>query len=206
MYNRMTINGNIIQRENKVKYLGLMIDETLSWKDHIDYLIASLSKFYGIFNKIKHFVPKKHKLTIYNAYVLSKICYGIEIYGSLSETLNNRLQIVSNKLLKILFKLSPFHSTNQLHKELDILKVKDVYKSRVLNFVFLCLNHTPLCMFNNYFQKRQNLHDRNLRDKKNLHVPVGYSAMALSTTKINGAKIWNELSLEIKKKWWCSQF
>ena len=54
-------------------------------------------------------------------------------------------------------------------------------------------------MFNNYFQKRQNLHDRNLRDKKNLHVPVGYSAMALSTTKINGAKIWNELSLEIKK-------
>ena len=199
MYNRMTINGNIIHQENKVKYLGLMIDETLSWKDHIDYLIASLSKFYGIFNKIKHFVPKNHKLTIYNAYVFSKICYGIEIYGSLSETLNNRLQIVSNKLLKILFKLSPFHSTNQLHKELDILKVKDVYKSRVLNFVFLCLNHTPLCMFNNYFQKRQNLHDRNLRDKKNLHVPVGYSAMALSTTKINGAKIWNELSLEIKK-------
>ena len=199
MYNKMTLNGNVIHRENKVKYLGLMIDEKLSWKDHIDYLIVSLSKFYGIFNKIKYFVPKRHKLAIYNAYVLSKICYGIEIYGSMSETLSNRLQIVSNKLLKILFNMSPFHSTNQLHKELDILKVKDVYKSRVLKFVFQCLNHTMLCMYNNYFQKRRSLHDRNLRDMKNLHVPVGYSAIALSSTRINGAKLWNELPLEIRK-------
>ena len=38
MYNKMAINGNIILRENKVKYLGLMIDEKLSGKDHIDYL------------------------------------------------------------------------------------------------------------------------------------------------------------------------
>ena len=31
------------------------------------------------------------------------------------------------------------------------------------------------------------------------HVPVGYSAIALSSTKINGAEIWNDLSLGIKK-------
>ena len=161
-----------------------MIDEKLSWKDHINYLIVSLSKFYGIFNKIKYFVPKKHKLAIYNAYVLTKICYGIEIYGPLSETLSNRLQIVPNKLLKILFNMSLFHSTNQLHNELNILKVKDVYKSRVLQFVFQCLNHILLCMYNNYFQKRESLHDRNLRDMKNLHVPVGYSTIALSSTRL----------------------
>ena len=64
MFDKMTTNGNDIHRENKVKYLGLMIDEKLSWKDHLDYFIASLSKFYVIFNKIKHFVPKKHKLAI----------------------------------------------------------------------------------------------------------------------------------------------
>ena len=65
-----------------------MIDETLSWQGHVEYIIASLSKFYGIFNKIKHMVPKKHKLTIYTAYVFSKICYGIEIYGSINKTLS----------------------------------------------------------------------------------------------------------------------
>ena len=64
---------HIIHREHKIKYLGLIIDETLSWRDHVDYIIASLSKFYGIFNKIKLLVPKKYKSTIYDAYVYSKI-------------------------------------------------------------------------------------------------------------------------------------
>ena len=90
MCDKMSINGNVIHRENKVNYLGLIIDVKLSWKDHTDYLIASLSKFHGIFNKITHLVPKQHKLTIYKAYVLIKIRYGIEIYGSLNATLSNR--------------------------------------------------------------------------------------------------------------------
>ena len=199
MYDKMSIDGHIILREYKVKYLGLMIDETLSWQGHVEYIIASLSKFYGIFNKIKHMVPKKHKLTIYTAYVFSKICYGIEIYGSMNKTLSKRLQVVSNKLLKILFSLSPFYSTNQLHQGLDILQVKDAYKANVLKFVFLCLHNTPLSMFNDYYQRRRNLHERNLRDLNVLHVPEGYSAIALSSTKINGAKLWNNLPLEIRK-------
>ena len=186
MYDKMSIDDSVILRENKVKYLGLIIDETLSWQGHIDYIIASLSKFYGIFNKIKHMVPKKHKLTIYNAYVLSKICYGIEIYGSVNKTQSKRLQVVSNKLLKILFCRSPLHSTNQLHKGLDILQVIDVYKASVLKFVSLCLPKIPLPMFKDYYQSRRNMHDRNLRDFNVLHVPEGYSAMALSSTKKSG--------------------
>ena len=54
-----------------------MTDEHLISKEHIDFLLTSLSKFYAIFNKIKHFVPKKHKLTIYNAYVCFK--YPMEL-------------------------------------------------------------------------------------------------------------------------------
>ena len=72
-------NLSVFYKEIKPTYLP--IDEKLSWKDHIDYLIISLSKFYGVFNKIKYFVPKKHKLAIHNAYILSKICYGIEFMG-----------------------------------------------------------------------------------------------------------------------------
>ena len=198
-YDKISIDGHIIHREHKIKYLGLIIDETLSWRDHVDYIIASLSKFYGIFNKIKLLVPKKYKLAIYDAYVYSKIRYGIEIYGSLNVTLRKRLQIVSNKLLKILFCMSPFHSTNQLHKGLDILQINDVYKASVLKFVFLCVNHTPLSIFDQYYKRRRDQHSRSLRDLHNLHVPDGYSAIALSSTKIHGAKLWNELPLEIRK-------
>ena len=66
--------------------------------------------------------------------------------------------------------------------------VNRVYKCRAQLYVFQCLNHT-----NNYFQKRESLHDRKLRDMKNLHVPVGYLATALSSTRINGKNCHSKL-------------
>ena len=58
-------------------------------------------------------MPKKLKLLIYNANVLSNITYGIEMYGSMSDTKRKRLQIISNKLLKKSFIMNPLYSTNQ---------------------------------------------------------------------------------------------
>ena len=176
-----------------VKYLGLLIDDILNWDDHIDHLVRSLSKFFGIFNIFKTLIPKKLKPLIYNAYVLSKISYGIDIYGSMSDTKCKRPQIISNKLLKILFIMNPPYSTNQLHRDNDMLMVKDLYKSSVLKFVCQSLNQSPLEIFKGYFAKRRDMHNRSLRDLENLHVPESYSGMALTTVKIKGAKIWNEI-------------
>ena len=38
MYDKMSIDGHIFLREYKVKYLGLMIDKTLSWRGHVEYI------------------------------------------------------------------------------------------------------------------------------------------------------------------------
>ena len=188
LYDTMALNGQIINRQSCVKYLRLTIDETFNWGQHVSNLAKSLSKYYGIFNKIKHMIPKRHKMTIFNSFVHSKICYGIEIYGALNDCLCKRLQIICNKLLKIFFNKNPLYGTNQLHKELNTLQVKDVYKARILKFTFECLNSAPLSMFQDYYKKRSQLHNRSLRDLKNLHIPEGYSGMALSTTKIKGSK------------------
>ena len=67
------------------------------------------------------------------------------------------------------------------------------------SFVFLCLHNTPLSMFNDYYERWRNLHERNLCDLNVLHVPEGYSAIALSSTKNNSAKLWNNLPFEIRK-------
>ena len=151
-----------------------------------------------VFSINKHMIPKRHKMTIFNSFVHSKICYGIEIYGSLNDCLCNRLQIICNKLLKIFFNKIPLYGTNQLHKELNTLQVKDVYKARILKFTFERLNSAPLSMFQDYYKKRSQQHNRSLRDLKILHIPVGYSGMALSTIKSKGSKIWNELPFNIR--------
>ena len=77
LYDTMALNGQIINRQSCVKDLGLTIDETFNRGQHVNNLAKSLSKYYGIFNRIKHMIPKRHKMTIFNSFVHSKICYGI---------------------------------------------------------------------------------------------------------------------------------
>ena len=49
-----------------VKYLGLMIDSNLSWKYHIESICHKISKSIGIIAKIRHFVPRRVLLSVYN--------------------------------------------------------------------------------------------------------------------------------------------
>ena len=69
------------------------------------YLAKStlLSKYYDIFNKMKHMFSKSHEIIIFNHVVYSNICYGIELYGSSSQYMCKKLQIICNKLMNILF-------------------------------------------------------------------------------------------------------
>ena len=48
--------GQYVDLDNKecVKYLGVLIDSHLSWRNHIDYISTKLSKTIGLFAKLRH--------------------------------------------------------------------------------------------------------------------------------------------------------
>ena len=47
-----------LERKNYFKHLGVLIDETLSWKYHIVHLASKISKTIGIIARLRHFVPE----------------------------------------------------------------------------------------------------------------------------------------------------
>ena len=52
----ITTEAMQINRVESVQYLGMLLDENLYWHNHVDQTCASLVKFFGIFNHVKHFV------------------------------------------------------------------------------------------------------------------------------------------------------
>ena len=53
-------NTNVtLEHKNCIKCLGLLIDENLSWKNHIYTLTTKISKTVGIIAKLRHFVPNR---------------------------------------------------------------------------------------------------------------------------------------------------
>ena len=51
------LDDTVLDRVKNTKFLGVLIDETLTWKCHIDCVSKTLSSNIGIMNKLKHFIP-----------------------------------------------------------------------------------------------------------------------------------------------------
>ena len=56
-----------LERKDHVKYLGVIIDQHLSWKHHINYIALKISRNIGIISRLRHFVPLETLLSIYNS-------------------------------------------------------------------------------------------------------------------------------------------
>ena len=71
----MKIDGITIQQKKNVKFLGIHIDECLSWHEHIHELCTVLSRYIGIMYKLQPFVPLRTLFIIYNSFIHSRISY-----------------------------------------------------------------------------------------------------------------------------------
>ena len=198
-FNTLKAGNTILHRANEVEYLGLTIDEILSWVPHVDKLMKSLTRYFSLFYKLRDLIPDKIKRQVYFAYIYSRISYGIQMYGCAADRVINKLQTISNKLLKVFLKRDRMYSTSQLHKKLNILKIKDIYEKNVLLFVFRCLHNDCIPVFESYYTFRCDIHGLNTRDKYLVNIPRCESVLGSTSVANQGAILWNKLPRYIRE-------
>ena len=76
-----TMRNQPIERKNVAKFLGILIDEKLTWKQHINTIQAKLSRNCGIMFRMKGILPLKTMLTLYYSFIQSHMIYCSVIWG-----------------------------------------------------------------------------------------------------------------------------
>ena len=71
----LSINGHVIERVKSTKFLGVELDEFINFKRHTHQLLNKLSKYVGLFYKIRHFLPLSTLLTLYKSLFEPHITY-----------------------------------------------------------------------------------------------------------------------------------
>jgi hypothetical protein len=91
--NSSAINVNIgydnkqIVNSTNTKFLGLIIDNTLFWKSHIDWLMSKLSTACIVIRAIKPYMSQETLRMIYFSFVHSIMTYGIIFWGNSSHSI-----------------------------------------------------------------------------------------------------------------------
>ena len=75
------IDAKLITKVKEAKSLGVIIDEHLSWSNHIDALSKKISSAIGALKRIKTFISEHTALQIYQALILPHFDYCSSVWG-----------------------------------------------------------------------------------------------------------------------------
>ena len=115
------INNQPIEEKSNTKYLGVIIHNKLTWKDHIKYINCKLRKGTGILYKIRDFVPKNIMKMLYFSFIQPYVDYNILNWSATNKTNLECIRISLKKAVQIIsFKQRQEHSA-PLFQNLEIL-------------------------------------------------------------------------------------
>ena len=100
----LKINNQIIESTETHKFLGLIIDSKLTWKQHILYLKKKSHKTLNLFKCLSHLhwgANRKTLMKLYTMLMKPQLDYGSEIYGSAKESVLKMLEPIQNAALRL---------------------------------------------------------------------------------------------------------
>lgn len=158
----LSIGGADIERVTNFNFLGLLINENLSWKPHIDLIANKISKYIGILNRLKRFLPHYVLRTLYFSMIHSALNYSILAWGFNCK----RLKLLQKKALRIITKSKYNAHSEPLLKMLGILKLEDMFKLNILKWYYKYYHEQlPSYFLEFIIQRYSDIHCYNTRNK-----------------------------------------
>ena len=187
----LRIGDCTLERVRTFKYLGIIIDQNLTFADHINFLLSRLSQISGVVFHISWNFDFQAAILFYNAYVFSIMNYGIEVWGGRLLTYKcNELNNVIDRIIKNLMTTDVDH----IRSELKLMRPTTLYKFRVL----LMHYKIQFCGFLptiNFHERRVNYA---LRQGADLVVPFPKNNRTKMSYHYNVTGLWNQLTVGIK--------
>lgn len=170
-----------LNRVNKAKYLGIILDRNLNWHHHIGLIAARIRKMSWIFKKLRYIADRLLLFKIYTALVQSILTYCLPIWGGAGKTKFLELERALRSLLKtMLFK--PYHyPTTLLYSECGVLSVRQLY-------ILLAI----LKRHKNTFYIPPNTNKR--RQNEAIAVKLAKTAFAFNNFNCRSAFLYNQLN------------
>ena len=93
------INGQAIEQKDYVKYLGVLIDSKLSFKQHMIVVTKKIPRAIGLLNKLRHYVSKRILKMMYYILIYPFLIYALPVYGTADQIRINTIHLLQKKKL-----------------------------------------------------------------------------------------------------------
>ena len=163
-------NSSKIDQVNSTKFLGVTIDATLSFHEHIISIKSKIARGIGILYKCKNILNRNALVTLYYSFIYPYLTYCMCIWGRSIKTYLEPLFKMQKKIVRLICKMPYDSHSLPLFRDLGRFSLYDIYVYSVFLFKF---NHKLLLkVFEDFYIVNETIHPHNTRQLNQFHVPM----------------------------------
>ena len=195
----LVIGTETISMIKDTKYLGVYVDQHLSWDVQIANMVTKISKALGMLRYSKQYLPIKSVQTIHEGLVEAYICHCCPVWGVCGITALDKLQKLQNRAARIVTN-SPYNaSALPIIRKLGWQTVNDLIVKETLKLVYKCTNDKAPSYLACMFDRLSKTSTREVRNTKtDIRVPFLQTTCGQKCFSFREAKLWNGLDAKSK--------
>ena len=167
---KIKIDNTPIEQVRKIKFLGVIINQFVDWKDHIYVIKQKVSKSLGIILRVRKSMPLTVLRSLYHTLMHPYFEYCNIIWAIDRNTVFDDLFVYQKKALRIITNSSWRSHTAPLFKNLNILPLCNINDLQVASFIYCCIHRLLPARFCAIFRTNASLHSHDTRQKEHLHI------------------------------------
>ena len=125
IYRNVAYDNKLISNISTLKFLGLLIDDKLTCKNHIEMIMPKLSAACFVIRVVKPCMTHDTLKMIYSSYFHSIMSYGLTFWGNSS--CSSSIFKIQERIIRIVMNAGTRDSCKELFKILKILPLQSKY-------------------------------------------------------------------------------
>ena len=188
------IQGQMSDGSSSAKFLGLHIDQHLTWKAHIHITNNKISTSVFAINKIKNFLPHSALKTLYYSLVHPHLTYGLLAWGqSIPCSSLNKTFLLQKRAIRIINRVAYTSHTDPLFKTSKILKLHDLYILQACLFTYDFERKQLPPSVTHYFRHTHDIHPHiHTRQSHLIHQTLARNTFIANLPQHKISHIWNQ--------------
>ena len=190
------MGSSIITATDKLKYLGVIIDDKITWIPHITYVKNKVSKGIGIMFKARNYLKRNALVNLYYSFIYPYLIYCIEEWGNAINCYLRQLYLIQKKVIRMIaFANTP---SIDIFKNLNILPLYKLVVDRIGIMMYKYANDLLPPALHYLYTSNSDVHNYTTRQRHLLHVNKSNIHTYSISFGNTSARIWYVVQCKIE--------
>ena len=189
-----------LTRKDTVKYLGVWVDDKLTWQKHIEETRKKCFRNLAQLRKLRDILPEREKKKVYRALILPHVDYCCVLWMECRKELIEKVERIQNYAMRLILSEPPRSHSQDLRQILNWMPLTKRREEFRLRLVHRCVNQQAPAYMNRLFQLNRDVgYNTRTRGYDKLHLNSIRTDYGRKSFTFRGSQEWNSLSPDLRK-------